>query len=456
MTKCTTLALASVGLVVGSMSLAVSPVAAEMQRHSSVSIAEAQDGHAAHDHDAHGTDAHDDHAGHDHNDHGHEAKDEYDHSNQDDGSDEEHGHDDHSSHKGHDDHASVDMTKAQMDRFNVRTASVAGGPIPVTIERPAEVLFDENRLAHVVPRVAGIARTIEAAEGDEVTEGDMLAVLESRELADAKASYLASLERLALAEENFGRAESLIDKRIVSERTHLAAKTDYAEARINLRSARQKLLALGISKERLKEIAEQVDVDLTKYVMRAPLSGTVVTRHLTRGESVPTDREAFIIADVSIVWVDISIYAHDLERVEAGQTVTIITDGGFEAEGSIAFVAPDVSEETRTANARVVLENTAMRLRPGMFVTARIALADEPADLRVPATALQVHEGQDVVFVRGEDGKLRPQPVTLGRRNGNYVEVLTGLKTGDTVVTEGAFVVKSQLAKSDFDDGHNH
>lgn len=456
MTKCTTLALASVGLVVGSMSLAVSPVAAEMQRHSSVSIAEAQDGYAAHDHDAHGTDAHDDHAGHDHNDHGHEAKDEYDHSNQDDGSDEEHGHDDHSSHKGHDDHASVDMTKAQMDRFNVRTASVAGGPIPVTIERPAEVLFDENRLAHVVPRVAGIARTIEAVEGDEVAEDDMLAVLESRELADAKASYLASLERLALAEENFGRAESLIDKRIVSERTHLAAKTDYAEARINLRSARQKLLALGISKERLKEIAEQVDVDLTKYVMRAPLSGTVVTRHLTRGESVPTDREAFIIADVSIVWVDISIYAHDLERVEAGQTVTIITDGGFEAEGSIAFVAPDVSEETRTANARVVLENTAMRLRPGMFVTARIALADEPADLRVPATALQVHEGQDVVFVRGEDGKLRPQPVTLGRRNGNYVEVLTGLKTGDTVVTEGAFVVKSQLAKSDFDDGHNH
>ena len=456
MTKCTTLALASVGLVVSSMSLAVSPVGAEIQSPSSVTIAEAQDDHATHDHDAHGTDVHDDHAGHDHKDHGHDAKDERDHSNQDDSSDEGHEHDDHSSHEGHDDHASVDMTKAQMDRFNVRTASVAGGPIPVTIERPAEVLFDENRLAHVVPRVAGIARTIEAAEGDEVAEGDRLAVLESRELADAKASYLASLERLALAEENFGRAESLIDKRIVSERTHLAAKTNFAEARINLRSARQKLLALGISKERLKEIAEQVDVDLTKYVMRAPLSGTVVTRHLTRGEMVPTNREAFIIADVSIVWVDISIYAHDLERVEAGQTVTIITDGGVEADSSIAFVAPDVSEETRTANARVVLENTAMSLRPGMFVTARIAVADEPADLRVPATALQVHEGQDVVFVRGEDGKLRPQPVTLGRHNGNYVEVLAGLKTGDTVVTEGAFVVKSQLAKSDFDDGHNH
>ena len=414
MTKPKALPLASVGLALFATSLALSPAWAEMQSPSSVTTVDGKD----------------DRPGHDHNDH--------------------------FSHEGHDDHGSVEMTKAQMERFNVRTAAVSGGPIPVIIERPAEVVFDENRLAHVVPRVAGIARTIEAAEGDEVAEDDILAVLESRELADAKASYLASLERLALAEENFGRAESLIDKRIVSERTHLAAKTDYAEARINLRSARQKLLALGIGENRLKEITEEVDVDLTKYAMRAPLSGTVVTRHLTRGESVPTDREAFIIADVSIVWVDISIYAHDLERVEAGQKVTIITDGGVEVEGSIAFVAPDVSEETRTANARVVLENTTMRLRPGMFVTARIALVDEPADLRVPATALQVHEGQDVVFVRNEDGKLRPQPVTLGRRNGSYVEVLAGLRIGDTVVTEGAFVVKSQLAKSKFDDGHNH
>ena len=190
--------------------------------------------------------------------------------------------------------------------------------------------------------------------------------------------------------------------------------------------------------------------------MHAPLSGTVVARHLTRGESVPIEREAFVIADVSTVWVDIGIYAHDLEEVQAGQSVTILTDGGFEAAGSIAFVTPNVSEETRTANARVVLENTPMRLRPGMFVTARIAVVEEPVNVRVPATALQTHEGQDVVFVKNKDGRLKPQSVTLGRRNDHYVEVLAGLRTGDTVVTEGAFVVKSQLAKSGFDDGHNH
>ncbi len=407
---------------------------------------EAPDDSATDDHEGH--ENHDDHEGHDHENH------EKNEGNEDDEGHE--GHDHEGEHSDHDDHGGVDLTPDQMETFQVRTAPVAGGPIAVTIKRPAEVVYDENRLAHVVPRVPGIAQTINAAEGDRVTEGQALAVLESRELADAKAAYLASLERLALTKENFSRAEALIEKRIVSEKIHLEVKTEYAEARINLRNARQKLFALGIGEDRLKEISEEGASDLTEYVMHAPLSGTVVTRHLTRGESVPTDREAFVIADVSTVWVDISIYAHDLEQVRAGQSVTILTDGGFEAEGTIAFVTPNVSEETRTANARVVLENTPMRLRPGMFVTADIAVVEEPANVRVPASALQTHEGQDVVFVKHKDGKLKPQSVTLGRRNHDYVEVLAGLSTGDTVVTDGAFVVKSQLAKSGFDDGHNH
>lgn len=489
MTKTITLSRVFAFIAAGALGLAGAPGWAETDRPSTVNIAEAQGDHAGHSHSGHDHDAnekHDQDDGHDHKDHGHDSKDGpddkadhdakeghrhddgHDHEDTEDaegheghehGSEESHGHgeDDHSSHEGHDDDGSVGLTQEQMDRFDVRTVAVASGPIPVIIDRPAEVIYNENALAHVVPRVPGIARTVEANEGDQVAEGDVLAVLDSRELADAKAAYLASLERLTLAKDNFDRAEALIGKRIVSEKTHLTAKTDFAEARINLRGARQKLLALGIGETRLREIAEQDEGDLTDYVMRAPLGGTIVTRHLSRGESVQTDREAFIIADVSTVWVDISIYAHDLERVSAGQPVTIETDGGLEVAGTIAFVTPNVSEETRTARARVELENAPKLLRPGMFVTARISLTAEPVDMRIPASALQTHEGQSVVFVKeGDDGALKPRPVTLGRSNGTYVEVLAGLKPGDAVVAKGAFLVKSQLAKSDFDDGHNH
>lgn len=447
-----------VGLTVGS-------AWAEADARSTIDVAQVQDDHAGHDHGDSGHDPkkkHDHDEGHDHENHGRDHRDAEDaqgHDDQDHGSKESHGRgeDDHYGHEGHDGHGSVGLTPEQMDKFDIRIVAVAGGPIPVTIERPAEVIYNENALAHVVPRVPGIARTVKANEGDEVAEGDVLAVLDSRELADAKAAYLATLERLALAKDNYDRAETLVGKRIVSEKTHLTAKTDFAEARINLRSARQKLLALGIGEPRLKEIAEQDDVDLTAYVMYAPLGGTIVARHLTHGESVSIDREAFIIADVSTVWVDVSIYAHDLERVEPGQAVTIITDGGLQVDGKIAFVTPNVSEETRTANARVELENAPRHLRPGMFVTARIALTADSVDVRIPANALQTHEGQSVVFVRdGNDGPLKPRAVTLGRSNGTYVEVLGGLKPGEAVVAEGAFLVKSQLAKSDFDDGHNH
>ncbi len=422
-------------------------------------------GHKNEDHDDH--EGHDEDDGHDHGDDAVSTKG-HDQGVEDDGEHKDHDHDgksgahadsveNHEDHEDHDDHGGgIDLTAYQMDAFDVRMAEVSGGPIATTIERPAEVVYDENRLAHVVPRVGGIVASVNASEGDVVAEGQVLAVLESRELADAKAIYLASLERLELAEENYARAEALIDKRIVSEKTFLAAKTDFAEARINLRSARQKLFALGVDKDRLKEITEADDADLTRYIMRAPLSGTVVGRHLARGESVDTDREAFIVADVSTVWVDISIYAHDRDRAKAGQAVAILTESGVEAEGTIAFVMPFVSEETRTANARVVLANEDLRLRPGMFVTASIAVEEAPAKVRVPATALQTHEGQEVVFVRGEDGRFSPRPVSIGRRNGHYAEVIAGLEPGEAVVTEGAFIVKSQFAKSGFDDGHNH
>lgn len=502
MTKFTTLALASICLAAGAAGFAISPTWAESENPSKTSPAEKRGDHAGDDQDAHAVEApndgahkdHDQDDGHDHEDQapdgkdGHHAQDGHRH---DDGRDQEGGQDtggkeghDHGSEDspghgnngqlsddGHDDHGSVRLTQQQMDRFGVRTVAVAGGPIPITIERPAEIIYNENALAHVVPRVPGIARTVEANEGDQVAEGAVLAVLDSRELADAKAAYLASLERLALAKDNFDRAEALVGKRIVSEKTHLAAKTDFAEARINLRSARQKLLALGVDNRRLREIAVQAQADLraepdadlfvpddlTTYIMRAPLGGTVVTRHLSRGESVETDREAFIIADVSTVWVDISIYAHDLERVDPGQPVTIETDGGIKVDGTIAFVTPNVSEETRTAIARVEVENAAGNLRPGMFVTAQITLTSESVDVRVPASALLTQEGKSVVFVReGADGRLQTRQVTLGRSNGTYVEVLGGLKPGEAVVAKGAFLVKSQLAKSDFDDGHNH
>ncbi|KUO64217.1 MAG: hypothetical protein APF80_17520 [Alphaproteobacteria bacterium BRH_c36] len=356
---------------------------------------------------------------------------------------------------GHSD--GVKLTSEQMKEFGVDTQQVEGGALAVSIMRPAEVQYDLDRFAHVVPRVAGIVRSVGVKQGDKVEKDDIVAVLESRELADAKAGYLAAKERFALAKDNFDREQTLQKKQITSEKAFFAARSEFAETRIALRLAEQKLHALGVDKERLKQVETEPETDLTTYIMRAPLGGVVVNRHLVLGESVATDREAFVIADVSQVWIDISIYPNDLTKVSAGLPVRIQTENGngMAIIGKIAHITPNVSEETRTAKARVVLDNQQMRLRPGMFVNALIDISTTDVAVRVPKSALQNHEGKEVVFV-SESGKFEPRPVKLGRRNGQFVEVVSGLATGEIIAAEGSFVIKSQLSKESFGDGHNH
>ncbi|MFV0368553.1 MAG: efflux RND transporter periplasmic adaptor subunit, partial [Hyphomicrobiaceae bacterium] len=272
---------------------------------------------------------------------------------------------------------------------------------------------------------------------------------------DAKAAYLAGKERLALAKDTFDREKVLQQKNITSEKALFAARTEFAEARINVRLAEQKLNALGIDKERLLKIETEANSELTSYTMRSPISGVVINRHLVLGESVGTDREAFLVADVSDVWVDISIYPRDLPSVVAGLPAEIKTDTGFTATGTIDHVTPNVSEQTRTATARVIIDNKSGKFSPGMFVNAAINTSSEVVALRIPKSALQSHEGNDVVFIN-EHGAFEPRPVKLGRQNGKFVEVIGGLKPGELIVAEGAFVIKSQLSKESFDDGHNH
>ena len=357
---------------------------------------------------------------------------------------------------GDEDHEeSVALSLEQMREFGVETAKTGPGPIATIISRPAEVKFNENFVAHVFPRVSGVVETVTITEGETVQEGQVIAQLDSRELAEAKAAYLAALERHALAKENFDREESLQRKKITSVKSLSTSKTTLAEAGIALRSSEQKLHALGFDEASVNQLTNSPDTNLTRYTMRAPLGGIVIERHLVRGESVRTDSKAFTIADASTIWVDISIYPRDLANVRAGQTVLIKTDNDIEVTGKIEFISPHVSEATRTAKARVVLANPEPRLSPGQFVKAEIAISRKAASVRIPNSALQSQDGKPAVFV-AESGKFEPRLVEVGQQDSTYAEVVSGLKVGETVVVDGAFVIKSQLSKESFGDGHNH
>jgi cobalt-zinc-cadmium efflux system membrane fusion protein len=189
---------------------------------------------------------------------------------------------------------------------------------------------------------------------------------------------------------------------------------------------------------------------LTKYEIVAPISGTIIERHASLGESVSTDKELFILADPSAVWVDVTVYPRDLALVRAGQSLSIDLGDGNPIPAKIGFVTPQVREETRTGVARVIMENAEGRLKPGMFLKAQIEIADQIAAVRVPKSAVQTDEQHNsIVFVQSGN-KFEPRPVQLGNQNTNFVEIESGLKAGESYVSKGAFTLKAELAKGSF------
>jgi cobalt-zinc-cadmium efflux system membrane fusion protein len=380
----------------------------------------------------------------------------------------EHSHDDHEKHReeathgeheGHDDHddeGGIQLSHGELEEFEIELAEAVSGTLDLTIELPGEIALNADRLAHVVPRVAGIVREVKKRLGDSVKAGEVMAVLESREVAEAKSAYLAALERLALARSNFQREEMLWQKKISSEQEYLNARQALAETQIEKRLAEHKLHVLGFSEESVSALPRQSDTAYTQYKIVAPFSGTVIEKHITFGEAVREDSDVFVVADLTSVWADISVYQKHLAVIDEGQKVIIEIGHGIPfVEGKISYVGPLIGKATRTALARVILPNPDGRLRPGIFITAKVAVDSVKAPIVIPKSALQTVDGKTVVFVKHEE-KFEPQPVKLGRRNTSHVEIAEGLEAGTWYVSRGAFTLKAQMSKGAFGDAHNH
>lgn len=221
----------------------------------------------------------------------------------------------------------------------------------------------------------------------------------------------------------------------------------------------------GIVREIRKRIGDKVnkgDVlaviesnqSLTTYDLKAPISGTVVDRQVALGEYASEQKPAFVVADLSTLWVDLSVYRRDFARVRLGDKVAIDPeDGGAPILGAVAYVSPIGSADTQTALARVVIPNDSLRLRPGLFAVGTITLAEKPVDLAVRLGALQSIDGRTVVFVRSGDA-FEPRDVELGERDGEAAEVVFGLMPGDVYAAKNSFVVKAELAKGSASHEH--
>jgi cobalt-zinc-cadmium efflux system membrane fusion protein len=337
---------------------------------------------------------------------------------------------------------SAGMAAAGIELVAVDT--VAMSRLPVT----GRITFDQNRVSHIGPRTEGRVTALHVDLGSRVRPGQVLATLESPEVGATRADLHEAEALVRIARENYERERRLEAQGIASRRELLEAEAELRRQEAALLRAAERLQALGAG-----------NGTGGQFAIAAPFAGDVVEKHATLGEVVNPSDQLFTVADLSRLWLELDIYERDLARIGRGQDVEVTT-AAFPNRvfgGRIVYVGDIVDPSSRTVRARVELPNPDGALRPGMFATATITLSEGGAAVMVvPVAAIQEIEGRQVVFVPGDaPGEFRVQPVQVGASSEAGVIILSGLEPGDSVVTNGAFLLRSELAEGEIGE-HGH
>ena len=516
--------------------------------------------HSEHHHEHHhdgddDDDEHDEHHDHKHDhEHNHNHDHEHNHSHG-------HGH----SHGDHDHHdEGIKLTPDQIKASNIVISEATKGSLSKNITLNGEIKINTNNQTHHVARASGICQKIFFNIGDKVKEGQILAILDSAVMGQAKSEYYERFNQTAISEMNLERAKTmnqnvnkllkslakmpentdnllndnnsdmgeycakliaaysefiiskksfdrkskLFKDKIISENDYLNAKSAYDKARaeyfsvrdttayevkqnlfeieqshktdeFRMYSAEQNLRILGLDTNDIAKLnlsgavyqKECVDNsciynekntkhshtngEMFSYVeIKAKRSGTVIARNIELGEEAESNKTIFTIADLDTVYADLQASNKDLSSLKEGQQVTIISDEEDKTIGKILTVSPIISEDTRTAMVRVLIDNHDNRFRPGSFVTGKINISADNLPIVLPKEAVQ---NINVVFVESAEG-FKPVDVVVGREDSGNIEIISGLKAGTRYVSKGAFTLKSIVVTSGIDPhaGHGH
>jgi len=339
--------------------------------------------------------------------------------------------------------ARVEIPDETLKSIGVEIRTTGPATINPILKLPGEIGFDEQTIVRVVPRVPGLVTAVYGQYGQLVQKGEVLAVIESQVLAEMRAQFLAAQKRLGLAQITFDREKQLWEEKISAKQDYLAAQQALSEAEIAVDLALVKLRNLGVRSE-----AGDQRGNLARYEIRAPNFGLITARAIAQGQVLKEDAEIYTVADISTVWAQITVYANDLEVLKLGQKATVrATAIDAEGEGTISYISALMGAQTRSATARVVLENKDGRWRPGMFVTAELAIEEIQVPVAVSVDAIQTLGEWSVVF--GRYGQyFEARPLKLGRSDGQMVEVLSGLTAGEQYAAENSFAIKAELGKA--------
>jgi membrane fusion protein, heavy metal efflux system len=370
--------------------------------------------------------------------------------------------------------ASADVAK----KCGIEVDTVKTGPIEECLDVHGDLMYDQTRLAHLSSRVHGSIWTVRKKVGDVVRKGEVLALVESTEVGKAKGEFLQAYAQAELRTKNWDALRSGVGTGSIPERDMREADTAAQEARIRLKSAQQALanLALPVSLDELRGLSQaalerriqflDLPADLTQTMdpsatpanllpIITPQDGTVVMTQSVAGEMVDPTKVLFTVASLDPLWLMLDVHFEDVQYLHPGQSVHFRPDGSkVEPIGKIAWISPEADERTRTVKVRVHMDNADRSLVVRAFGCGRVVLREEKNAIMIPSAAVQWEGCCNVVFVQdkasNQPGALQiyhVRQVRLGVREGDKTEVIAGLLPGETIVTKGSGVMKSELLK---------
>lgn len=353
----------------------------------------------------------------------------------------------------------IKMTAEDINGAKIELQPAGAGRIAKRLQLPGTIVADRSRVGRVASKVVGTVIELKKGLGDSVKADEIIAILDSREVAEAKSEFIAATVNYKLQDTLYQREKTLWEKQVTAEQRLLRAQATFQEAQVRRDVALQKLFALGVGEDVVAKLADpgQPATGLQRYEIKAPINGRIVEQMVDIGTPMGGEGQAhelYAIADLSKIWVELTVSAQHLAQIKEGQSLTIEAPGmERRSQGKIILISPILSQDTRSARVTASVDNSDGVWRPGSFVTADVALAESHAAIMVPKSALQTLKGETHVFVRTETG-FEARRVELGSDDGNSVEILSGLGHGDRVATANSFLLKAELGKAEAEHVH--
>jgi len=360
----------------------------------------------------------------------------------------------------------VELSAEAQRNANLEVAEVSERPMERMLVATGVVAADQNREAHLRPLSRGVANRALVQLGDRVERGTPLLAYDNIEMGELSGEYISLLNELQrlqaqteVSRRLVERARELLKVEGISQKEFELREAEYQQAQSAVKSKQaemerveEKLHRLGVSDDDLKDLVSagpRTHRKSSPDLMRAPFAGVVTKYDVAPGELLGPEREVFTVVDTSVVWVLADIYERDLGKVREGLTARVkvpaYPDKVF--TGKITYVGDVLDPDSRTAKLRCVVANPDGRLKLEMFATVEIPLPVREEAIVVPAAAVQVVGDLQVVFVQKGETQFEKRVIETGERSGDWIEIRSGLRPGERVVTMGAFYVKSALLK---------